>query len=118
MDKILNAYLVCALWSSTDEEGNPLDDNFGLSDLSENTKAQAMADIQLFLGLCEEEGIDPFEKLDSEQVGHDIWLTRNGHGAGFWDRGLGEHGSKLSDIAKSLGSCDIYAGDNNELFFF
>lgn len=21
-----------------------------------------------------------------EQAGHDFWLTRNGHGAGFWDR--------------------------------
>ena len=24
---------------------------------------------------------------DFEQHGHDFWLTRNGHGAGFWDRG-------------------------------
>lgn len=26
--------------------------------------------------------------LDSlwEQIGHDLWLTRNGQGAGFWDR--------------------------------
>ena len=26
------------------------------------------------------------------QIGHDLWLTRNGHGAGFWDRGLGAQG--------------------------
>lgn len=24
--------------------------------------------------------------LDAEQAGHDFWLTRNGHGAGFWER--------------------------------
>ena len=22
-----------------------------------------------------------------EQAGHDFWLSRNGHGSGFWDRG-------------------------------
>ena len=28
-----------------------------------------------------------------EQAGHDFWLTRNGHGTGFWDRPetYGEH---------------------------
>lgn len=38
-----------------------------------------------------------------ERAGHDYWLTRNGHGAGFWDRdeleadGLGD---KLSDACR------------------
>lgn len=118
MNKTLNAYLICAIWSSNDEDGNPLDANFGLSDLSDGAKEKAIADIKMFLQLCEEEGVNPFSMLDSEQVGHDIWLTRNGHGTGFWDRGLGEYGRKLSHIAKSLGSCDIYTGNKGELFFF
>jgi hypothetical protein len=32
---------------------------------------------------------------DEGHAGHDFWLTRNGHGAGFWDRGLGEVGENL-----------------------
>lgn len=32
-----------------------------------------------------------------EHVGHDFWLTSQGHGAGFWDRGLGEVGDTLTD---------------------
>ena len=38
-----------------------------------------------------------------ERAGHDYWLTRNGHGTGFWDRdeldadGLGD---RLSDAAR------------------
>ncbi len=28
--------------------------------------------------------------LDLAQCGHDFWLTRNGHGTGFWDRGYEE----------------------------
>ena len=31
-----------------------------------------------------------------EQVGHDFWLTSQGHGAGFWDRGLEELGDTLT----------------------
>jgi hypothetical protein len=56
---------------------------------------------------------------DARQAGHDFWLTRNGHGAGFWDRdvlsstgekwsGGNDHdgetlGEKLTEIAQSFG---------------
>ncbi len=42
-----------------------------------------------------------------ERAGHDFLLTRNGHGAGFWDRGLGEVGDRLSEAAKVYGSQSI-----------
>ena len=29
-------------------------------------------------------------------AGHDYWLTRNGHGTGYWDRDLGEIGDQLT----------------------
>ena len=34
-----------------------------------------------------------------EHIGHDFWLTSQGHGAGFLDRGLGEVGDALADSA-------------------
>lgn len=37
------------------------------------------------------------------RAGHDYWLTRHGHGTGYWDRGLGELGERLTDAAKALG---------------
>ncbi|MCK5613434.1 hypothetical protein KAR91_66805 [Candidatus Pacearchaeota archaeon] len=41
-----------------------------------------------------------------EQLGHDFWLTRNGHGAGFWDRpevwGKVE-AKKLTDLSEQFG---------------
>ena len=52
-----------------------------------------------------------------ESFGHDIWLTRNSHGAGFWDRGLGSLGNKLSDTAKHMGSADAYVGDDGLVHF-
>ena len=38
-----------------------------------------------------------------EHIGHDFWLTSQGHGAGFWDRGLGEVGDILSDSVDGYG---------------
>ncbi|QFP97767.1 hypothetical protein KNU79_gp85 [Gordonia phage NadineRae] len=38
-----------------------------------------------------------------EHFGHDLLLTRDRHGAGFWDRGLGALGDYLADRARELG---------------
>ena len=53
-----------------------------------------------------------------EQAGIDFWLTRNGHGAGFWDRDLGFVGDMLTKAAQSFGPCDIYAGDDGLAYAF
>jgi hypothetical protein len=37
------------------------------------------------------------------QCGHDFILTRNHHGAGFWDRGYGEAGRRLTAAAQAFG---------------
>jgi hypothetical protein len=33
-------------------------------------------------------------------AGRDYWLTRNGHGAGYWDRDLGEVGDQLTKASE------------------
>ena len=46
--------------------------------------------------------------------GHDFWLTRNGHGAGFWDRSdcLPEDaGERLTDAAEKYGEVDLTVDD-------
>lgn len=40
--------------------------------------------------------------------GHDFWLTRNGHGAGFRDRGLGDLGERLANGCESFEDVDTY----------
>ena len=54
--------------------------------------------------------------ITPEQIGHDLWLTRNGHGAGFWDRGLGAQGDSLTAICEALGGVDSYVGDDGLLY--
>lgn len=108
-DAFFDAYLTCALWSSTDDNGNPLD---GLGHaVPQKTRKAMRADCDAFVALCAERGErwdygDP-QYTDDEKAGHDFWLTRNGHGAGFWDRGLA-NGEALSALAKSFGSADLY----------
>ena len=41
-----------------------------------------------------------------EQAGHDFWLTRNGHGTGFWDRDkiYGEHyARRFTQVSRNFG---------------
>lgn len=50
-----------------------------------------------------------YPDIPAEQAGHDLWLTRNGHGAGFWDRAriYGTHdASELTRLAEVLGPHD------------
>lgn len=53
------------------------------------------------------------------QIGHDLWLTRNGHGSGFWDKEdlygpiTSEH---LDAYATTCGEVYVYAGDDGLLY--
>lgn len=104
----LNSYLTCAAWSSTDENGEPLDSYY----FSNSAREQMEKELNDFVEYCEEnhpEVMRQYEEAqDASQFAHDFWLTRNGHGAGFWDRGLGEVGEVLTKAAKTFGSCDLY----------
>ena len=48
------------------------------------------------------------ERAAWEQGGHDFALTRNHHGAGFWDRGMGDLGDRLTDACRPYGESDAY----------
>jgi hypothetical protein len=52
------------------------------------------------------------KQMDPEQAGHDFLLTRNHHGAGFWDRGLGERGDRLTANAHPYGNTLAYATED------
>lgn len=97
-----------------------LDD--GEHELSDEAKNEMLKDCADFINYCEETGIDPIPEYncaeygDEEKSGHDFLLTRNRHGAGYWDRGLGEIGRKLTEAAHTFGSCDLYVGDDGEIY--
>ena len=108
LDTFTIAYIQCALWSTTDEStpegGYPLDDNYDAEDLTNKALDSIIADCDAF----QKDNAEDLSGLDSGYCGHDFWLSRNGHGAGFWDRGYGELGNRLHKAAKVYGECNIY----------
>ena len=119
-EKMLDAYIECAFWSSVhfDDEndncGTPMD-SMDL-DLAGEAKEAMAKDCDDFLALLESEGVEWQGELSSDQMGHDFWFTRNRHGVGFWDRGLGELGDVLTKWAHSYGSCYLYVGYDGQTY--
>ena len=116
MDKFTSAYIEAALWSSMDESdeqgGEPLDANYGIDDISPETLASILDDCKAFQQ-------DHAEDIDSEleRAGHDFWLTRNGHGAGFFDGDWGDDiGHRLTEASELYGSVDLYVGDDGLIY--
>jgi hypothetical protein len=95
-------------------EEDALDSHFDLSDFTEEAIRMAVADCAKFQGdnaddLCDE---------DDGHAGHDFWLTRNGHGAGFWDGDWeAEKGSRLSAASEAYGRLHIWVDEAGSLHF-
>lgn len=115
MDEVYEGYVDAALWSSNDESdesgGAPMDRNYSIADIAEETRKRMRKDCESFV----EKNADLLVDMDPGQIGHDFWLTRNGHGVGFWDRGLGEVGDKLSDSCRKFKEFYIYVGDDGKI---
>jgi hypothetical protein len=106
LNEFTRHYVVAALWTSEpEEEVTPGDfEQYGLAlveNVSEDWLEQAKADCERF----QQENETLLEQAgDDSQNGHDFWLTRNHHGAGFWDRGYpDEIGDALTDAAHAFG---------------
>lgn len=48
----------------------------------------------------------------ADYLGHDIALTVNRHGAGFWDRGFGDLGDRLTTAAHKMRHYNVYVEDD------
>ncbi len=121
-DPFTLAYIEAALWSSTDDDGDPLDANYGIEDIADETLAGIDEECMQFqtdnADLLEEAyALYPRKGWSGyAQAGHDFWLTRNHHGAGFWDRGIGEVGDKLTKASHKARERYIYVGDDGKLY--
>jgi hypothetical protein len=113
LDLFTRAYITCALWSSIDDNGAPLDRQYCWWDITEKSLQKMIDDCRKF----QDENWEDISE-DATQAGHDFWLTRNGHG-GFWDGDWSdEAGRKLTTASKAFGECDLYVGDDGYLHIF
>lgn len=121
MDAFTMAYIECTLWSSTDDANVPLGSNYGVDDLTSGALTTMVEDCQQFQN-ANAEVLEQWYAVGetTERAGHDFWLTRNRHGAGFWDRwsngGVEERlGRRLTDLAHNYGEANLYVNDDGQL---
>lgn len=111
LDEFTTAYIAAALWSTSNpdsEMDNMLDEDFGPEHIDSETLTRMISDCARF-----QEFYDTFFEGKESQAGHDFWLTRCGHGAGFWDGDWGDDiGDHLTAASKSFGEFDLYVGDD------
>lgn len=86
--EMLKSYMYTFLWI---EE---LDDTYDYYDFTEEELEEPRKDVEKFIKILKEflnkisgnEIIPLINKFGADSLGHDFYLTRNGHGTGFWDR--------------------------------
>src|SRR5690606_33786288 len=112
----IDSLIRTALWTgyASNEDGTvtePLDTLFEVDDVPAEIVAELAGDLTAFV-LTNLADIDEYLRVtgcDRGQMAHDFHLTRNGHGAGFWDRGAGDVGERLTEAAKTFGTAEITA---------
>lgn len=140
-DSVLSGYLETALWSEFDWDGlegdsgnpDPLDRSYDCDDFSDYAKQQAWNDCRQLVAIlqntpCSGDYDNLYDAADHLQgdgrIGHDFWLTRNGHGAGFWDgdyvdqeTGI-DYGDLITEIVRhNFKGLDIYPDCDGRLHF-
>jgi hypothetical protein len=117
LDTFTAAYIECALWSTMDESddkgGEPLDKNYTVDDIDDSTLAEMAEDCRRF----QEENYVDLLANPPEEGGYDFWLTRNGHGCGFWDSDWQpqELADRLTKAAKKFGEYSLYVTDDSKI---
>ena len=129
-DAFFDGFIAAALWFASDDEG----DSFSREDIDGDAMPTLDAYARVFWHrakpylqwIANENGVyvDGGSRLD-DAAGHDLYLTTNSHGVGFWDRDFYrleisdkhtvEYRDDFTKIAESLGAVNLYLGDDNKL---
>jgi len=134
LDAMIEGYVECALWADympepTDEEPEPElggGNDLGLRPDDASTK-RIHETCESFFNFHAADCMEYVERMVSENrlsgwddgtpesyLGHDLWLTSHGHGAGFWDRGLGALGDRLTEASKPHATSSGVAMSNGD----
>lgn len=122
------SFLTTLLWSSSNDNGEPLGSEYSISDIDDSDRVIDRVICQ-FISMVEEdpllisiENIIELTGNDSDTIAHDLCLTINGHGAGFWDGDYspdgivsGIIGDRLTEIAKYFTEIGLYPNNSDRL---
>jgi hypothetical protein len=129
LDDFTTGYLTAAEWTNPADELLTPDDGeesttveaetLEISGWSDRAKEKAIADCKAFQTECATllELYYSESGRDEESAGNDFWLSRCGHGAGFFDRGDHSCFESLQSAARYYGNLDVYVSDTGEMEF-
>ena len=106
----IQGFINCGLWVDIAPE----------SDKDITVESIAPETTQQINKLCRDFISDNKNLLDGlsfSQSGHDLYLTLNGHGTGFWDRGYKNRGDLLTYKCEKIGNKNFYLGDDTKVYF-
>lgn len=118
-------YLAAAFWLSPEDPSDAIgytkmEENHFFTDVAPGSQELIRAEVDAFLDAA---GTDAERLLgedlvpDASWIGHDIWLTRNHHGTGFWDRGYPDGiGERLTALAQGMGEVSLVLGDDGLIY--
>lgn len=143
INEILKGYIECALWTEQerleDDATMDIDDeemdevekliqlkgkfdrktftSFVSDDIDIDGRIDAYNDIKTFIKNAGDIAIqEAINENGLFKLGMDIWFTRNGHGAGFFDHNY-ENEDLLINAGEKLKPKDLYVGDDGKLYF-
>lgn len=134
INKVMDGYLFAIIFT---EEENILRDadledtedaelRFSVDDIDSDSVVKHYIEIKKFLKDAGEEAVmdyltSEFGEVTDESLahlGHDIWLTRNHHGAGFFDNVYenDETEEALINAAHKMGESNVYLGNRGKIY--
>jgi hypothetical protein len=121
LDPFTQGYIEAFFWTNANSADDEDLEGGTFAELAPSALADAVQDCADFREANATILAQAYERLDPpydpNRAGVDFWLTRNGHGAGFWDRGLGSVGDELASAARIYGGRDLYRGDDGLIYF-
>lgn len=131
LDPFTRSYIDTALWSSVPHhEGNPegrsLEETHSTDDIHPITLAEMATDCRNFREGLPQHLQDALNGEDPERAGADFWLSRNGHGSGYFDGDrYGEsrdedgdyhnHSNELQDHARMWGEYNLEPDEDGKI---
>jgi hypothetical protein len=121
LDAFTQGYIEAMFFTSTGHLEDEELEHATFAELAPETLAKIVSGCAVFQSANREDLDEALDNgringYDDSSAGRDFWYSRNGHGVGFWDRGLGDVGETLTEAARKLGSVDLYRGDNGQLY--
>ena len=117
LNKFVRSYLATACWVEF-EPGTEYQ-------LSLSAIRDAFMDCDKFISLIDKHFMSEDAQYIINRLGsdldllapHEFYLTRNRHGAGFWDVNWDELGDKLTKICHEMKEYQLFVGDDGKAYF-